>query len=550
MSNNLAGQTLGKYELRDLLGEGGMGAVYRAYDHSLNRQVAVKVISLAKNDPELQARFIREAQTAAALEHSHIVRVYDYGIDREISYVVMQHLTGGSLSERIKQAVRQGRPLASLSEVSLLLDQLASALDYAHAQGVIHRDIKPQNVMFNNQGQAFIVDFGIAKLISGSTNLTHSGMAMGTPSYMPPEQWASKELTPAADQYALGIMTYQLLSGRLPFEAETPLQVMYKHMNDQPTPISTFRPDIPPALLLVIDRALSKDYHQRFPNCTQFAQAFGAAVSGTQAGSTEYFTFKLAAAKPSGLPYTPTPSQPPPATPTPVSSPSMQALPTARPAQRSRGLLIGVIGIVATAAIVAALLLGGRGTGDVEMTVTAQHLTLIAGGLSTDSAATQRSGIEVLVTDTPEPTITDMPSATRTATQTIPPTATSTLSAREAALATVNAAPALTETQRALTPTEDFEATIRAEITNVYLEALTETATHRPPTATHTPTPSYTATSTPTYTPSVTPSPTATDTPTYTATATSTDTPTVTPSNTPTSTATLTLTPTEDVAAT
>ncbi|KXK49446.1 MAG: serine/threonine protein kinase with PASTA sensor(s) [Chloroflexi bacterium OLB13] len=415
MFGNLAGQTLGKYELRDLLGQGGMGAVYRAYDHGLRRQVAVKVISLAKNDPELQARFIREAQTAASLEHSHIVRVYDYGIDRDINYVVMQYLTGGSLSERMRQALDQGQHRASLVDVSMLLEQLASALDYAHAQGIVHRDIKPQNVMFNNQGQAFIVDFGIAKLLTSTTNMTGTGMAMGTPSYMPPEQWATDGIVPASDQYALAVLTYQLITGRLPFEADTPLRVMYKHLNDQPTPLNTFRPDVPPTLLLVVGRALAKDPAERFPNCTQFAQAFAAAIAGVEASGTDYFTFKLAAPKLSDMPFTPTPSQRPPTSPTPMSSASVPVLPTAQVSRRSRGLLIGVVGVVAAVAVLAVLLLGSRAnSNNAEMTIAAQQSTLIAVGAATDSAATQRS-LEIINTETS----TASPTPTETATSTL-----------------------------------------------------------------------------------------------------------------------------------
>ncbi|MCC6565495.1 MAG: protein kinase [Chloroflexi bacterium] len=600
MQNDLVGQTLGKYELRALLGRGGMGAVYRAYDHSLQREVAVKVINLGTSNDELQARFIREARTAAALEHSHIVRVYDYGVERDINYIVMQNLTGGALSDRMKQASEQGRSRASLPEVALLLEQLASALDYAHAQGVVHRDIKPQNVMFNNQGQAFLVDFGIAKLLTGATNMTGTGMAMGTPSYMSPEQWASKEIGPAADQYALAVMTYQLIAGRLPFEADTPLQVMYKHMNDQPTPLSTFRPDVPMAVLHVMNRALEKDPAERFPNCTQFAQAFASAVVGVSTQKTEFFTFKLAKMRPSGVPYTPTPSQP-------ASSPSLPAIPVAQQSASgpSRSLLIGGVGALAVIALLVLLLSGGRGGSEAEMTVTAQHLTLVAGGLAAaEKTETRESALEIIPSATPEstetatntttntpsetPTATDTltttptpthtatntssatatasdtatvtPSPTATAsdtatttpspTATVTNTATATLDFALLARETLDAEATQTATQWTPTPTEDIPATIAVIAANTRDAGFTATATlwTATPTATHTLTQTRTATFTATFTHTLTAPATTTSTLTHTTSSTATFTPTLTSASsftatyTPTRTASFTTT--------
>ncbi len=592
MQTNLSGQTLGKYELRALLGAGGMGAVYRAYDHGLQREVAVKVINLGASNDELQARFIREARTAANLEHSHIVRVYDYGVERDINYIVMQNLTGGALSDRIKQAAELGRPRASLPEVALLLEQLASALDYAHTQGVVHRDIKPQNVMFSNQGQAFLVDFGIAKLLTGATNMTGTGTVMGTPSYMSPEQWASKEIGPAADQYALAVMTYQLIAGRLPFEADTPLQVMYKHMNDQPTPLSTFRPDAPMAVLHVMNRALAKEPEQRFPNCTQFAQAFASAVSAVPAGKTEFFTFKLATGRPAGAPYTPTPNQPAPPMPhTPGSSPSLPAIPLTQQPKSGvpRSTLFGGLAALVVIAILAVLLLSNRGPSEAELRLTDVGQTLVAAGLATERIETHEAGLELIATETPEltatgtetpdPAASDTPTEAATATDTATATNTASLSAtatdtasstatntltftpslspREAALSTLDTGATQTATlwtptpSATFTPTEDYQATVRAELTAVLNEGLTATATLWTPTSTLTPTLTNTATatltrtSTATNTPTTRPTSTPTATPTLTATRTpsATHTPSHTPSFTPTRTPTSTPTP-------
>ncbi|MBK8137076.1 MAG: serine/threonine protein kinase [Chloroflexi bacterium] len=234
--DNLIGQTLGNVELKQKLGAGGMGAVYRGYQVSLKREVAVKVLpGTLANQPGYIDRFTQEAQTAAALTHPHIVQIFDFGTQRNISYVVMQFLRGGSLAERIRQRQIEGQPRAGVGEVASLLTQLGSALDYAHTQHVIHRDVKPANVMFDNHGHAYLVDFGIAKLMGGTTGLTGTGVMMGTPSYMPPEQWESQDLTPAADQYALGVLSYQMIAGRLPFDADSAVQLMFKHFNELPT---------------------------------------------------------------------------------------------------------------------------------------------------------------------------------------------------------------------------------------------------------------------------------------------------------------------------
>jgi serine/threonine protein kinase len=602
MSESLVGQTLGKYVLRELLGEGGMGAVYRAYDQILKREVAVKIINLGKNGTELRARFMREAETAAGLEHGHIVRIYDYGVERDINYIVMQNLTGGALSDRIKQATKEGRSRASLPEVALLLEQLTSALDYAHTQGVIHRDIKPQNVMFNNQGQAFIVDFGIAKLTTGATNMTGTGIAMGTPSYMAPEQWATDEVVPASDQYALAVMTYQLIAGRLPYEADTPMRLMYQHLNGKATPLNMFRPDVPADLLLVMDRALSKDPIQRFPNCTQFAQAFSNAVSGVASGKTDYFTFKMARLRSSGAPYTPTPNQPAHARPTSDKVASFPQSAPITPKSPAPGLLIGGMGMLAVIGILAVLLLGNRGGPSAsDLTLTAVNSTLAAlvtngsslvpataTGVPTETITRNATSnaIIILPSDTPEPSPTPVSSPTETATstptETPSPTAsntptttatpshtatetpsvtstfspTNTASPTETASATASSTPEPTATVDTLaidaatlsqkrTDTAAIDATetaIAGEITALAAVEQTETASAATETPSQTPTATITSTPTPTSTYTSTPTETNTATPTETYTATASATSTLTP--TPTATATFSSTPT------
>ncbi|NDJ77240.1 MAG: serine/threonine protein kinase [Chloroflexi bacterium] len=289
---SMTGQTLGQYELREILGFGGMGVTYKGYQKNLEREVAVKVLSPGlANETGYIERFYREAKTAASLEHTHIVPVYDHGVQGDISYVVMRLLPGGSLEQRIKQQVEREHPLPSLGEVSTLLTQLANALDYAHGQGVIHRDIKPANIMFDGQGNAFLVDFGIAKLLESTTSFTASGVPMGTPLFMPPEQWRSESLTPAADQYALAVTIYALMTGgRLPFEATTPYGMMHKHINEDPTPPQEYRADVPRAVAGVLDRAMSKNPENRYPSMGVFAQDFADSVGGFSGETTNFFT--------------------------------------------------------------------------------------------------------------------------------------------------------------------------------------------------------------------------------------------------------------------
>lgn len=287
---NLAGQTLGQYELREVLGAGGMGIAYRGYQRNLEREVAIKILfpGLAA-EAGYTERFYREAKTAASLEHAHIVPVYDYGMQGTISYVVMRLLVGGTLEDRMTRRAEQNLALPSLGEVSRLLTQLASALDYAHHRGVIHRDIKPANVMFDDQGVSYITDFGIAKLLESSTSYTSTGSPIGTPLYMPPEQWRSETLTPAADQYALAITIYQLLTGRLPFEATTTFGLLHKHLNEEPTPPQTYRADVPLKVQETLNRALEKDPADRWESVTAMAEAFDSAIRGQTGELSGFF---------------------------------------------------------------------------------------------------------------------------------------------------------------------------------------------------------------------------------------------------------------------
>jgi serine/threonine-protein kinase len=318
----LTGQQFGQYEIRDLLGIGGMSAVYKAHQASLLRDVAIKVLPPSfASQPKALERFLREARTAAALEHAHIVPVYDYGNYGGLSFVVMRLLAGGTLAQRLALAEETNSPLPSLQEVSDMLKPLAGALDYAHSRGVIHRDIKANNVMFDDQGSPYLVDFGIAKLTSATNVLTGTGIAMGTPLYMSPEQWRGESVTPASDQYALGVTTYAMVTGHLPFEAPTPYALMNKHLNEQPPPPETWRADLPESVKKVLEQVMAKRPQNRFASAQEFAQAFAAAVaeSGVENQHTEFFT--------APLPNRPTPTVSPlvEGTPDPAAAAILQA---------------------------------------------------------------------------------------------------------------------------------------------------------------------------------------------------------------------------------
>lgn len=555
---NLAGQTLGQYELRELLGEGGMGAVYRAFQRTLEREVAIKVLpaSLAAQSGYIE-RFTREARTAAALEHQNIVPVYDYGTQGSISYVVMRLLTGGTLADRLTHSFEENRPLPSLQETSDITRQLASALDYAHSQGVIHRDIKANNIMFDRQGTPFVVDFGIAKLLNATSALTGTGVAMGTPSYMAPEQWQGKDIGPAADQYALAVLVYAMLTGKMPFEADSPYQLMHKHMFDVPTPIHTHRGDLPEALQKVFDRAFEKEPKNRFSSTTDFAKAIDEAVRVIPKQEPSGFFVTPLPVRKFNVPLQPTPPnlEGPTITPTGSQIPeAMQAtiadvpsggsppptipptLPPAEMPSRNRRLQMAVLAgaavLIAIIALAVVLSSGGDDGGDGGEGDTTQETSdplIIAQGILTATASangtiTAQAGVAQA---TEEPT--SEPTEAATATPESPsPTATPTTVSSPSATRTNT--PNAVETLEARA-TRDSARTAAAQVTEDVIE-----------TPTNTPSPSRTRTPTSTRQSTTAPSATATSTSTRRPTTASSATATVTPSNSPSPTRTFTAT--------
>ena len=262
------GSNAGPYRVVEPLGRGGMATVYRAYEPALDRYVALKVLPREfLHDPGFKDRFQREAKALAKLEHPNIVPIYNYDIDEKegIPWMAMRLVPGGALSQRLKE----GRlPLARSVEI---LRGVADALDHAHAKGIVHRDVKPQNVLLDEGGRVYLADFGIAKMLEASGGLTATGMITGTPNYMAPEQATATNVGPPADVYALGIVAYEMFTGRVPFAADTPVAILMKHVQEAlPLP----SPDtVPEPLLRALLKCTAKKPEDRWPSAGAFVAA-------------------------------------------------------------------------------------------------------------------------------------------------------------------------------------------------------------------------------------------------------------------------------------
>jgi serine/threonine protein kinase len=275
--SSLEGQTLGKYRLLEPLGRGGMAQVYRAYHPQLDRYVAVKVLrSDLVEEAEFLARFQREARSVAALRHPNIVQVFDADAQDNHYYIVMELLTGDTLKARENTYRARGERMP-LGEMVRVMTDVLGALGYAHEEGIIHRDIKPANILLDRRGQAVLSDFGIAQIVGG-TQYTISGALMGTLNYMAPEQGFENRCDARSDIYSLGIVYYEMLTGKPPFEADTPLAILMKHLND-PLPLPRqLNPQIPEPFERVALKALAKNPDDRFQTAAEMSNALAAAA--------------------------------------------------------------------------------------------------------------------------------------------------------------------------------------------------------------------------------------------------------------------------------
>jgi WD40 repeat protein/tRNA A-37 threonylcarbamoyl transferase component Bud32 len=267
---DLTGKDIGRYHIVARLGQGGMAEVYKAFDNRLQREVAVKVIRkdaiAATFYDDLMKRFAREAWALARLSHSNIVKVHDYGEYEDSPYLVMEYLPGGTLSLKAR-----GKPMP-WQEAAALLSPIARALECAHEEGILHRDVKPANILLTKQGQPMLSDFGIAKILDNQTGmqLTGTNTGIGTPEYMAPEQWTGKPV-PQTDIYALGVVFYELVTGRRPYTADTPLAVMQKQLTDPLPRPRLYNPVLPEPVEQVLFKALAKDAKDRYASMTEFA---------------------------------------------------------------------------------------------------------------------------------------------------------------------------------------------------------------------------------------------------------------------------------------
>jgi serine/threonine protein kinase len=272
---------IGRYEVIQELGTGGMASVFHAHDPRFRRDVAIKLLPKEfLHSRQLRARFQRESQTIASLEHHAIVPVYDSGIHDNQPYLVMRYMGGGSLAARLDRG-----PLSVLDAANLLF-RIGSALDFAHSQGVIHRDLKPANVLFDRFGESYLSDFGIAMLEAASLSITKTGSVIGTPAYMSPEQvQGDAKLDSSSDIYSLGIILFEMLTGKQPYQADTPTKLMMKHVLDPVPRIRDFEPRLPEGADQVVGRAMAKDRQARFATAGELAEAtrvlFGAERRGT-----------------------------------------------------------------------------------------------------------------------------------------------------------------------------------------------------------------------------------------------------------------------------
>jgi serine/threonine-protein kinase len=490
----------------------------------MSRDVAVKVIQPSQEESEeFFARFDREAHVIASLSHAHILKVFDYGVVGNIAYLAMELLRGGSLADRI------ARGALPIPQIAAILTEIAPALDYAHQKGIIHRDLKPNNILFDEAGNLFITDFGIIKLQGADQSLTREGAVIGTPAYISPEQWEGVEIDRRADIYALGITTYQMLTGRLPFEGDTLYQLMQAHLHQPPPPLSAYRAGVPASIQAVMNKVLAKRREDRYFTTSEFAISFARAAETWQAqAAADPTTDTSIGASPHKVPTVlsqHTAHREPMAAseldrdvtqpmsladlgataPVPISSfsppPAPLAAPVLAPPERKFSVPLPILAFGGALVIVVLFII----------------IASASGGAISISDQTATAVAEALLSQTPTEMPTETPTVTPTAT--LPPDLIAPVTPTEAVAASLTFTPSAAPSA---TPSPDVTQTL------AFVVMATETPTLTP-TPTETPTFTPSATLTPTITLSFTPTPPPTFTPTATATATPTGTDTPTP---------------------
>jgi serine/threonine-protein kinase len=375
----------GRYRLEELLGTGGMAEVWRATDLELDRTVALKLLAPDAD----RTRFAREARAVAALAHPNITQLYDYGESDERPYMVLEYLSGGTLEERL----RQPRPLDDATTAHVA-GEVAAGLAHAHARGLVHRDLKPANVLFDEEGRAKIADFGIARLAESAT-LTEAGTMLGTAAYISPEQAAGESASAASDVYSFGVVLFQMLTGRLPFTAESALTLAALHRDAEPPAIHELRPDGPPELVAVTAAALAKSPTDRPADGAALLAALGTPSAATAAMTA-------------------------------ASAPTQIMRADSPPPKRRRRALVPIlagIGVLAVAGVAVAFGIAESGGGDAGTTPTTLPLTTINSPTNTTTAAADTTSATTEATTT-APTTTEPTTTRTTPTRTNPQTTT------------------------------------------------------------------------------------------------------------------------------
>jgi eukaryotic-like serine/threonine-protein kinase len=336
------GTKLGQYEVQEFIGEGAMGTVYRAYHEQLARTGAVKVMHAISPDKDSISRFRHEAQAIARMRHPNILNVFDFGEYQGTPYMIVEFVPGGNLAGRMSQG-----PLDRATALRFLRG-IAAGLDYAHLQGIVHRDVKPANVLLERDETPVLADFGLAKMLQGSSVKSMTGVTTGTPAYMAPEQVTGQQVGPAADRYSLATIAYEMLTGSIPFEGLGVLELLYAHVHQDPARPSSLKPELNESVDAVIMRGLAKDPRSRWGSCDAFVTALAAALGAKAAPPVE----RTIAIAPTAESTDSTPLfAPPPATvPSPVWPPAAEA--AARGRSRTRRYIIAAIAVIALLALI------------------------------------------------------------------------------------------------------------------------------------------------------------------------------------------------------